>query len=429
MRRHLLAVVLALLMLCWHVSFATAQTPVTRPVISEEVSPVEEFSLEMQDGPPAVGVLRRPPGPGPFPAVVIPYPFPLSRWKTMALENATMNRFLAAGYVTVMQAASGERDFLEELATSGEADLAQEVLAARATVNHVRNMSDVDSNSVVLYGCSAGGYMVLQMAAETEIAAVIAEDPGGFGYESVIALTMDPTLGSAEEREAAWFQLLTDPDQFFTPELRRSAQDEFRKISGPIFLVQSNPGQELPSTDIGNEFLVPDLRAAGKEVERTIYSGQKHCFGFFATSERGVKNDGDAAASRLFADMDAFFKRHLPTQPQAVGESLVELVPIEPVSSDTVREKVAITVSSEILADYVGLYEVVPGLDFAVTLEEGQLMVQATGWEKYSLVAESETDFFLKEENAVLEFVRGEDGIVTHLITHQGSFERTLTRK
>ena len=62
------------LILCWGASPVTAQTPLTRPVISEEVSPVQEFSVEMPDGSAAVGVLRRPPGPGPFPAVVIPFP-------------------------------------------------------------------------------------------------------------------------------------------------------------------------------------------------------------------------------------------------------------------------------------------------------------------------------------------------------------------
>ena len=330
MRRHVRFAGLALLMLCWGVSLVTAQAPVTRPVISEEVSPVEVLSVEVLGGPAALFVVRRPPGPGPFPAVVIPYLFPLSRLKTMALDNATMNRFLAAGYVTVMQPASGEGDFFQELFASGMGVFLRELAAARATVNLVKNMSDVDSNSVVLYGCSAGGYMVLQMAAETEVAAITAEEPGGFGYSSVMALSTDPD---------AWTWLQADPHRFFTPELRRSAQEEFRKISGPIFLAGGNrAGQEPPPTGIADEFLIPDLKAAGKEVERIVYTGQKHCFGFHATPDRGVANDGHVAASLFFADMDAFFKRHLPTQPQAVDGSLVEHVPIEPVSA---REKVS----------------------------------------------------------------------------------------
>ena len=62
MRRPMRFAVLALLILGWGVSLATAQTPVTRPVISEEVSPVEELSAETRDGQTAIGVLRRPPG-------------------------------------------------------------------------------------------------------------------------------------------------------------------------------------------------------------------------------------------------------------------------------------------------------------------------------------------------------------------------------
>ncbi len=71
MRRPMRFAVLALLILGWGVSLATAQTPVTRPAISEEVSPVEELSAETRDGQTAIVVLRRPPGQRPFPAIVI----------------------------------------------------------------------------------------------------------------------------------------------------------------------------------------------------------------------------------------------------------------------------------------------------------------------------------------------------------------------
>ena len=304
MRKAMRFAVLALLILGWGVSLVTAQTPVTRPAISEEISPVQEFSVETPDGPPAVGVLRRPPGRGPFPAVVIPYPFPLSRWENMALQNATMNRFLAAGYVTVMHAAPDRREGFPAPGPVARASVL-------AMVNHVKNMSDVDSRSVVLYGCSLGGYLVLQVAADTEVAAITAEEPGGFGYSSVLGLADDPP---------AWFRFLEDPHAFFTPDRRRPAREEFRKMSGPIFLAR---GSEGPPVDMHNEFLIPDLKAAGQDVELITYPGQKHCFGFFATADRGVANDGDAAAGRFFADMHAFFKRHLPMQPQAVDDSLV----------------------------------------------------------------------------------------------------------
>ncbi len=98
--------VLALLVLCWGVSLVTAQTPVTRPALSEEVSPVEELFVTTQDGRTAVGVVRKPPGRGPFPAVVVIHggagPIPLSVLKYQALNNPTMTRFLAAGYVAMI---------------------------------------------------------------------------------------------------------------------------------------------------------------------------------------------------------------------------------------------------------------------------------------------------------------------------------------
>ena len=173
------------LILCWGASPVTAQTPLTRPVISEEVSPVQEFSVEMPDGSAAVGVLRRPPGPGPFPAVVISFPLSVNQWRTMALNNATMMRFLAAGYVTVIE---GSTDPFFDSLSVGEDFTPGLVASTLATVNHVKNMSYVDSNSVVLYGCSGGGYIVLKVSAETEVAATTAEEPLGYGYSSVVGL-------------------------------------------------------------------------------------------------------------------------------------------------------------------------------------------------------------------------------------------------
>ncbi len=96
------------LILSWGASLVTAQDPVTRPAISEEVSPVEEVSVSVATpvGRTANGVVRKPPGQGPFPAVVVIHggfgPKPLSALTQEALSNPTMTRFLAAGFVTVI---------------------------------------------------------------------------------------------------------------------------------------------------------------------------------------------------------------------------------------------------------------------------------------------------------------------------------------
>jgi hypothetical protein len=56
-------------------------------------------------------------------------------------------------------------------------------------------------------------------------------------------------------------------------------------------------------------------------------------------------------------------------------------------------------------------------------------MTQATGQPKFPIFAESEAKFFLKVVDAEVDFIRGADGVVTHLILHQGGRETKAARK
>ena len=58
-------------------------------------------------------------------------------------------------------------------------------------------------------------------------------------------------------------------------------------------------------------------------------------------------------------------------------------------------ERKEITLSPEILKQYVGTYELAPNFSLAITLEDGQLVSQATNQGKVPMFAESETMFFL----------------------------------
>ncbi len=82
-----------------------------------------------------------------------------------------------------------------------------------------------------------------------------------------------------------------------------------------------------------------------------------------------------------------------------------------------------VEVSPEVLAAYVGRYELAPGFVLTVTLEGGQLMTQATGQEKVAVFAESESRFFLKAVDAQIEFRRDESRVVTGLVLYQGELE------
>ena len=97
--------------------------------------------------------------------------------------------------------------------------------------------------------------------------------------------------------------------------------------------------------------------------------------------------------------------------------------------SDTVVERVAITLPRTVLEKYVGTYELRRGFDLVITLQGDQLMSQATGQAGAPLFAETETRFFLKVVDARIEFFRDDSGAVTHLELHQGPAEVKGMRK
>ncbi len=86
--------------------------------------------------------------------------------------------------------------------------------------------------------------------------------------------------------------------------------------------------------------------------------------------------------------------------------------------SDTVAVRKAITVSPGLLAAYVGKYELAPNFIVTVTSENGSLFLQASGQPRFEMLPESDTDWFLKDVDAQVSFVR-EAGNVNQLILHQ----------
>ena len=97
--------------------------------------------------------------------------------------------------------------------------------------------------------------------------------------------------------------------------------------------------------------------------------------------------------------------------------------------SDEVPVREAIDLDPAIYDDYVGVYELGPGFELTVTREDEVLMAQATGQEKVQLFPESETEFFIREVDAQITFVRGPAGTVDELILHQGGRDMPAVRK
>jgi CubicO group peptidase (beta-lactamase class C family) len=78
-----------------------------------------------------------------------------------------------------------------------------------------------------------------------------------------------------------------------------------------------------------------------------------------------------------------------------------------------------VKVDPKIYDSYAGEYELRPGLTLTITNESGKLMGQMGGQSKLELSPTTETDFFLKEVNAQVSFVKDDQGKVTELILNQ----------
>ncbi|HEX6628800.1 MAG TPA: serine hydrolase, partial [Gemmatimonadaceae bacterium] len=82
------------------------------------------------------------------------------------------------------------------------------------------------------------------------------------------------------------------------------------------------------------------------------------------------------------------------------------------------KARTAIDVRPDVLARYVGRYQLAPSFILEVTLKDNLLYAQATGQPMVRLWAESETSFFLKEVDAQLDFIRDAQGNTTGLVLH-----------
>lgn len=107
----------------------------------------------------------------------------------------------------------------------------------------------------------------------------------------------------------------------------------------------------------------------------------------------------------------------------------MRLLGMVPPSALPPRPRTAIELPASALSKYLGLYEIVPGLEFDVTLGEGALFVRPTmGGPTVRLWPESTSDFFVKEAEAQITFARDASGNVSGLVLHQFGRDRTARK-
>lgn len=85
--------------------------------------------------------------------------------------------------------------------------------------------------------------------------------------------------------------------------------------------------------------------------------------------------------------------------------------------------KKEIQLSAELLKKYEGEYELQPGFILTISTEGTKIFAQATGQQKLELFAEKEDEFFLKQVEAALRFIKDADKKITGVILYQNGSE------
>ena len=114
--------------------------------------------------------------------------------------------------------------------------------------------------------------------------------------------------------------------------------------------------------------------------------------------------------------------------PEDIAMHLMDAsIPLTPPPSG---ERVEVAVSADVLASYVGVYalDAMPSFKLTVTLEGGQLHMQATGQDRFPVFPESQVKFFFKVVDAQVTFVPATGGQPAHLILHQAGANQKATK-
>jgi CubicO group peptidase (beta-lactamase class C family) len=91
-------------------------------------------------------------------------------------------------------------------------------------------------------------------------------------------------------------------------------------------------------------------------------------------------------------------------------------------------ERKAITLAPSLRPRYVGVYEFAQGQTMTVSVNGAELAVQFTGGGAMPLLAESETRFFIRDLNLLVDSVRDASGNVTQFVVIQGTRQERATR-
>ena len=297
---------LLIVMAALYGSFAAAQQTGNRPSppqlagipISEAISAVQRIAITASDGVVTEAALRLPPGEGPFPVVVLLHGGMSKRGidslVTQSEKGALATRLLAAGDGIVV---GTYRSYEDRSRDPGPIE------DCVAIIEYLKAMPKADNRSVVAFGHSGGGRLVLELSglgARTGLAAIAAGEPATTLYAEMYPVGMrGPNMAVSKNL-----------DKYFTAENQRILERKVKTLATPILIVHSDRHH---INILNNLHLVPAIRAANKDVKTILYPGFGHGF---VWGRAGVT---EGAFAKLVDDLDAFYRRQIRVKPQPLS--------------------------------------------------------------------------------------------------------------
>ena len=93
------------------------------------------------------------------------------------------------------------------------------------------------------------------------------------------------------------------------------------------------------------------------------------------------------------------------------------------------KEKTVVSFDAQTFAAYLGEYDFARRAKYTVLTEDGKLKLRGgRSPDKYELLAESETKFFLREKPGEIVFVKDEGGRITEMIIYTNGQEIRLKK-
>ncbi len=167
-----------------------------------------------------------------------------------------------------------------------------------------------------------------------------------------------------------------------------------------------------------------------QEAESLMYKKQRgnYGLGWIVTEIYNKKLTGHSGGIHGFASN----YYHLPEDDWVIVVlSNLQNAPVAEISNNLVailydkdyvlpKERMEVDIDPQLLERYVGAYTLMPNLILTVSKENGHLYAELTGQPKFRVFPESETRFFYRVVDAVLEFQVAESGEVKGVKLFQG---------